>query len=313
MRPTSKRSVQRSGFTLIELLAVIAIVALLAGILFPVLARTKMAAEKSTDLSNLKQLNLGATMYLSDHDDLYPLATPKMPDGSWGWAGAWDLPADLRAGQNAEYYELNGVFWANSIQLYVRSLDIYRAPNQETFFPSVWTGQKPQWVKKPAASSYAMNGMLEQYSGAAIARPSQLIAFSAPSGGRAIEGSSYASPYLYCYDSADACRYRPSRPGCDGSINGEWSSNYAWPSDIPMTLRPSFGNGSNYAYADGSAKFRRMFANANIKTDYRTDPFTQYNAKGETLMSWADENYCHPLLYAPDFDFEDFGSPVEGY
>src|SRR5579862_546703 len=62
----------RSAFTLIELLVVIAIIAILAAILFPVFAQAKLAAKKTADLSNLKQIGLGALMYSTDADDYYP-------------------------------------------------------------------------------------------------------------------------------------------------------------------------------------------------------------------------------------------------
>lgn len=61
------------GFTLIELLVVIAIIAILAAILFPVFAQAKEAAKKSADLSNNKQILLGAQMYMADYDDIFPM------------------------------------------------------------------------------------------------------------------------------------------------------------------------------------------------------------------------------------------------
>ncbi|MBS1707284.1 MAG: prepilin-type N-terminal cleavage/methylation domain-containing protein [Armatimonadetes bacterium] len=68
MKPTS--SIR--AFTLIELLVVIAIIAILAAILFPVFAQAKVAAKKTQDLSNIKQINLGIMMYSNDYDDLFP-------------------------------------------------------------------------------------------------------------------------------------------------------------------------------------------------------------------------------------------------
>ncbi|RYG37772.1 prepilin-type N-terminal cleavage/methylation domain-containing protein [bacterium] len=61
------------AFTLIELLVVIAIIAILAAILFPVFAQAKTAAKRTSDLSNVKQITLGATMYMGDNDDVVPL------------------------------------------------------------------------------------------------------------------------------------------------------------------------------------------------------------------------------------------------
>ena len=62
----------RLAFTLIELLVVIAIIAILAAILFPVFAQAKIAAKKTSDLSNLKQNMLASLMYSNDADDFLP-------------------------------------------------------------------------------------------------------------------------------------------------------------------------------------------------------------------------------------------------
>lgn len=61
----------KKAFTLIELLVVIAIIAILAAILFPVFAQAKLAAKKTTSLSNVKELGLGLIMYGADYDDRF--------------------------------------------------------------------------------------------------------------------------------------------------------------------------------------------------------------------------------------------------
>lgn len=57
------RGVKFSGFTLIELLVVIAIIAILSSILFPVFARARENARRSSCSSNMRQLGLGFMMY----------------------------------------------------------------------------------------------------------------------------------------------------------------------------------------------------------------------------------------------------------
>ncbi len=61
----------KRAFTLVEMLVVIAIVALLAAILFPVFARARDKARQTACLSNLRQLGLAAQQYVVDNDDAF--------------------------------------------------------------------------------------------------------------------------------------------------------------------------------------------------------------------------------------------------
>jgi prepilin-type N-terminal cleavage/methylation domain-containing protein len=68
------------GFTLIELLAVITIIVLLAAILFPVFARARENACKSSCQNNLKQVGLGIGQYTQDYDEMMPFRHSGGPD-----------------------------------------------------------------------------------------------------------------------------------------------------------------------------------------------------------------------------------------
>jgi len=62
----------RRAFTLLEIIVVVAILALLAAILFPVFSRAREKARAATCLSNYKQVGLAIHLYAQDYDDLSP-------------------------------------------------------------------------------------------------------------------------------------------------------------------------------------------------------------------------------------------------
>ena len=96
------RAVMRcSGFTLLELLVVVAILGVLAALLFPLVTKSINNAQNVGCVSNLRQISGGLMAYAADHDGQLPpgasISDPAMGSGSWAnvlepYMGVSDLP-----------------------------------------------------------------------------------------------------------------------------------------------------------------------------------------------------------------------------
>ena len=107
---------KRTGFTLIELLVVIAIIAILAAILFPVFARARENARRTSCSSNLKQIGLGFMQYTQDYDE-------KMPLNAYSYATA--LPFPSNPAQSGTTH-----LWHHPIFPYIKSTQLFVCPSQ---------------------------------------------------------------------------------------------------------------------------------------------------------------------------------------
>ncbi len=96
MKITLHRPTQTKGFALKELLIVIAIIALIAALSFPMFARARENARKSSCQNNLKQMGLGFAQYTQDNGS-FPLAVfggtkvTKTGGALAGWADALEI------------------------------------------------------------------------------------------------------------------------------------------------------------------------------------------------------------------------------
>ncbi|MGO8673169.1 MAG: type II secretion system protein [Capsulimonadaceae bacterium] len=118
------------GFTLAELLVVVAIVAILATVLFPVFTQARDKAAEKSCLSNLSALGLGFVQYTQDND-------LHMPNGWSGYGG--------------------GAGWASQIYPYIKNTKVYLCPSDPVnadLNVFAWTAADANYV---SPTSYCYN------------------------------------------------------------------------------------------------------------------------------------------------------------
>ena len=135
----------RRGFTLIELLVIIAIIATLAAILFPVFAQAKAAAKKATCLSNFKQIDTAMIMYSSDYDGRYARTQTSDNPGIPGYISWW----------STSYYE-------DALNTYIRNgTGGVNSQDQQQNRTSVWWDPSdPDKSDPPMFGSMRNNGLV---------------------------------------------------------------------------------------------------------------------------------------------------------
>lgn len=280
----------KKAFTLIELLVVIAIIAILAAILFPVFTQAKLAAKKTQDLSNMKQMGTGVMLYISDNDDTYAQAYYYKDD----------------AGDTNGY-----VHWTASHYPYIKNIQLFVSPGD----PS-----KGLIPTNPACASISNTGIVSPACDAQVPRlsytvnaalmprkrkttdPANVVSqTSVDAVASTILVSSFSNS-VSCVNDTSANQtsigyknksHRPANAFMSTATGGKWAGDnaadaavagvYAVTATIAKaawvsckTLADSsalphikyieafrFGNGSNYMYADGHAKFATPDATLN--------------------------------------------------
>jgi prepilin-type N-terminal cleavage/methylation domain-containing protein/prepilin-type processing-associated H-X9-DG protein len=227
---------RRKAFTLIELLIVIAIIALLAAILFPVFARARESARRASCLSNLKQIGLGIMQYTQDYDDRLPQA---LYDSLDTYSGTEITPAKSFYTTTGSYGKNRYLTWMDFVYPYVKSTQIFVCPSA-----SVDTSTTP--VRKPTDTpSYGYNnafGGKFNYYGSYGG-----TTYGAPTGSIALSSIARAAETIMVLDYYDP-----------GAITATPYSHMNWVRNADQKVKnrviPHL-EGGNVAYADGHVKW----------------------------------------------------------
>jgi len=260
-----------SGFTLIELLVVVAIIGILAAILFPVFARARESARRASCLSNLKQLGLGMMMYVQDYDEKYPSALNEgnehgldspnyfgfsQAQGSTG-IPKWTSPANTfktSAGSSLLY----NYTWMDAIFPYTKSVQLFVCPSYN---------QKSTVSQREVMAGYGYNTFIsgtkmkangsagwpsrDPLSLASVQRASEIVMLL----DYPVAYSITASPSQYCSTNTSSGWLSPSSSFYD----------LVWP----------HMDGGTVAFADGHAKWSKRGSSQTCRVSSTVDTLNQ--------------------------------------
>jgi len=146
---TQLRFFRVAAFTLIELLVVIAIIAILAGLLLPVLSKAKTKAQGIQCLSNGKQMMLAMRLYTDDNSDWFP----PNPDSNeaFGWVRGIMNAGEGRS-DNTNIQNLIDPTRAKLAPYTAHNYQIYHCPGNNRLYPTGVRNETAQLVRDFAMS-----------------------------------------------------------------------------------------------------------------------------------------------------------------
>ena len=168
MKNSSLLSRTRRGFTLVEILVVIGVIALLAGIAFPVFSRARENGRRTSCASNLKQLGLAFQQYAQDNNGRYPRAANYQ---AWESGRAYWVTGTRMASPNGGLALDGGEFTYQdgrssrvedgALFPFVKEANVYRCP-------SIENGDKKRLT-------YSMNCAISMINQVRVRTPSEIV------------------------------------------------------------------------------------------------------------------------------------------
>ncbi|RYX84383.1 DUF1559 domain-containing protein [bacterium] len=273
----------KAGFTLIELLVVIAIIAILAAILFPVFAKARENARRTSCMSNLKQIGLGLMQYTQDYDENYPAA---------GMSPTANGPLAL------------GYGWAGDIYPYVKSAQVFVCPGDSSELMAPFN--VAPYTTYPRIS-YSINAAIfyNLYAPAFPYPAGKMTAFTAPTKTvMLLETSSITANVTNSNENDSAAASGIQLPFNNGATKiGLYDTGYlgGMSTNVKNFLTASYRapqgrhlEGANYAFADGHVKWLR---GASVSPGYAPKLSTDPQINGQ--IAAGTENNTFAATFSP--------------
>lgn len=268
---------RQNGFTLIELLVVIAIIAILAAILFPVFAKAREKARQTACLSNEKQLALAILQYNQDYDQIYPQGGKVI--------GGW--------------IDIN-ISWPKMILPYVKSLAVYRCPDDSLPDPPVAAA----FIGTGNAISYNVNGFIRDY--AAFGAAGNVAA--GPIGGTGAAGTAGLADGQVTFPSNSILLtevHNSDAFKAEGIANGTWFYAYPFQYRVGIGPKQAWSAGANGSVPDAVGGWHAI---GDKDGDPIYDPKNINGSVSAHHNGYANFAFCdghvksmHPYLTDPDY------------
>lgn len=242
---------KKRGFTLIEILVVVAIIGLLAAILFPVFARVRENGKRTACTSNLKQLALAARMYSQDYTQTY------MP---------------IQLADAADVSATNPYGWADAMSPYIKSIQLFQCPSDTRpvcaaghglpVDPTINKLKPSDTTATCGYTDYQMNAEMGEVTREQVKSPTQTILFT--------EGSGNLSRLT-----GNGCRTTAAGSATDAIFTSPYGCTVSTATGVLDNRAGSRHlDGYNFAFADGHVKWFKMPAD---KIYNRNTPAAQAN------------------------------------